>query len=39
MIPLVVLSMAIVVLCAAGARASGALAVRREAILAVKDDA
>ena len=38
-IPLVVLSTAIVALCAAGARASGALAVRREAILAVKDDA
>ncbi len=30
---------AIVVLCAIGARASGALAVRREAVLAVKDDA
>jgi putative ABC transport system permease protein len=30
---------AIVVLCAAGARVSGALAVRREAVLAVKDDA
>ncbi|HET9471898.1 MAG TPA: FtsX-like permease family protein, partial [Usitatibacter sp.] len=30
---------AIVALCAAGARLSGALAVRREAVLAVKDDA
>lgn len=30
---------AVVILCAAGARASGALAVRREAVLAVKDDA
>jgi putative ABC transport system permease protein len=30
---------AIVVLCAVGARASGALAVRKEAVLAVKDDA
>ena len=30
---------AIVALCAIGARASGALAVRREAVLAVKDDA
>jgi putative ABC transport system permease protein len=30
---------AIVVLCAIGARASAALAVRREAVLAVKDDA
>jgi putative ABC transport system permease protein len=30
---------ALVALCAIGARASGAMAVRREAILAVKDDA
>ena len=36
---LAVLATAIVALCALGARASGALAVRREAILAVKDDA
>jgi hypothetical protein len=30
---------AIVALCAIGARASGAIAVRGEAVLAVKDDA
>jgi putative ABC transport system permease protein len=36
---LAVLVAAIVVLCALGARLSGTLAVRREAILAVKDDA
>ncbi len=36
---LIALLAAVVVLCAAGARASGALAVRREAVLAVKDDA
>jgi putative ABC transport system permease protein len=36
---LAVLVGAIVAMCAIGARASGALAVRREAILAVKDDA
>jgi hypothetical protein len=34
-----VLFAAIVALCAFGARASGAAAVRREAVLAVKDDA
>jgi len=34
-----ILAAAIVVLCAAGARASAALAVRNEAVLAVKDDA
>jgi len=36
---LAALAAAIVALCAAGARLSGALAVRREAVLAVKDDA
>ncbi len=37
--PLVVLVAAIVATCAIGARVSGAFAVRREAVLAVKDDA
>jgi putative ABC transport system permease protein len=36
---LAALILAIVALCAFGARASGAMAVRREAVLAVKDDA
>jgi putative ABC transport system permease protein len=36
---LVVLMLAIVAMCALGARVSAALAVRREAVLAVKDDA
>jgi putative ABC transport system permease protein len=38
-IPLVLLGAAVVALCALGARASGALAVRDEAVAAVKDDA
>ena len=38
-LPLVLLAVAVVALCALGARASGALAVRDEAVAAVKDDA
>jgi putative ABC transport system permease protein len=38
-LPLVLLAAAVVALCALGARVSGALAVRHEAVVAVKDDA
>src|SRR6185437_16172025 len=38
-LPLVLLAAAVVALCALGARVSGALAVRDEAVMAVKDDA
>jgi putative ABC transport system permease protein len=39
LVPLVLLGAAVVALCALGARTSGALAVRHEAVAAVKDDA